>query len=316
MRGRRPLIITVALLMSVYFLAPAVVEFAARHYLRNLQETLETQGVKLAITGIVGQRLGITASSVDLWIPVKVGGRGVRLPLTLELRDVTMSLHIIPSPHISFRGSAYEGTFDGSLHELRDPRGPTLRLDLTRVDLGAHPQLSALGLSKALTTVSVDQARMDLTQVTSGQFDLGVTDATFLISPKLAEIIGGEFQQISSLLKIEEVRDANLTMRAKLEDGAFSVRPITFASSLGSISGQARGILDTGRTEPSFTTTLRIELSDTTRNLQNWLPLLSQNTLSSETTRFTTNISSTPCSNTSVPTLRLGRLCLRSSLAP
>jgi hypothetical protein len=292
------------------------VDLATRHYLRTAQEELEEQGVKLTVANLVAKRLELTAGAVDIWIPVKIGGRGIRFPIGLELRDVAISLHVIPSLHLKFRGLAYGGSFNGSVADLRDLKGPTLQAELADVDLGAHPQLSALGLSKALTTLSVDQARISANQVTSGQFDLKVTGAAFFVSAKLAEIIGGEFQQISSLLKIEEVRDANLTVQASLEDGAFSMRSIALSSSLGEISGQARGTLDIGGREPSFAATLRIKLSDATQHLQNWLPLLSQNNLSSETTRFTTNISSTPCSNRSVPTLRLGRLCVRAVLSP
>ncbi len=316
MRLRRPIIILIIFGVSLLLLAPSIVQLAARHYINDTRARLEKQGIKFSVTGIAGQTLAVTAASIDMWIPIRVGARGARFPIALELSDVSVSLRPSLAPLIRARGAAYGGTFDVTIRNLRDSTGPTFQVVLEGVDLGAHPQLHALGLSRAVASLTIEDARIPFDQRTTARADLKVTDASFALSPKLIEVVGGEFQQVASLLKIEEVTDANLRVEGATENGAFFLRPIHLSSSLGEVSGQARGTFDNGRGEPSLTANLHVAFSDATRHLQDWLPLLSQNKLSAETTRFTTSISSTTCTNASVPTLRLGRLCLRSTLAP
>lgn len=316
MRPRRLVIILITFGVSIFFLAPAVVQLAARHYISDARAQLEKQGINLSVTGIAGQILGVTATSVDIWLPVRVGGRGIRFPIAIELRDVSVSLHPALAPHVRVQGEAYGGKFDLTISNLRNPAGPTFQALLEGIDLGAHPQLHALGLSRAVASLTLEDARISFDQQTAARASLKINDASFSISPRLVELIGGEFQQVVSLLKIEEITEANIRVEATTENGAFSLRPIDLSSSLGEVSGQARGTFNNGRGEPSLTANLHVALSDTARHLQDWLPLLSQNRLSSETTEFTTSISSTTCANASGPTLRLGRMCLRSTLAP
>jgi hypothetical protein len=316
MRPRRLILILITLGVTVFFLTPAIVQLAARHYINGAQTQLEKQGIKLSVSGIAGHRLGVTATSIDVWLPIKVGSRGARFPIGLEFRDVTASLLPSLSPRVRVTGEAYGGKFDITISDLRKSTGPTLQAQIDRIDLGAHPQLNALGLSKAVASLTLEDTRIPFDQQPAARASLKINDASFSLSPRLLELMSGEFQQVVSLLKIEEITEASIRMDGSTENGAFSLRPIELSSSLGAVSGQARGTFDNGRGEPSLTASLRVDLSNGTSQLQNWLPLLSQNTLSSETKRFTTNVSSTSCANASVPTLRLGRLCLRSTLLP
>jgi hypothetical protein len=316
MRVRRLLIILITLGVSVVLLAPAIVQLVARHYINDARAQLEKQGIRLSVTGITGQLLGVTASSIDLWLPVRVGTRGAGFPIGLEFHDVSVSLLPSLRPRVRVTGEAYGGKFDLILSDLRNSTGQTLQAQLDSIDLGTHPQLNALGLSKALTSLTLEDARVPFDQHTGARASLKIKDASFSFSPRLIELIGGEFQQVFSLLRIDEITEARIQVEGSTENGAFFLRPIELSSSLGDVSGQARGTFDNGRGQPSLTASLRVDLSNGTSKLQSWLPLLSQNTLSSETTRFTTNVSSTSCANASVPTLRLGRLCLRSTLAP
>ena len=316
MRVRRLLIILTTLGVSVVLLAPAIVQLVARHYINDARAQLEKQGIRLSVTGITGQLLGVSASSIDLWLPVRVGDRGAGFPIGLEFRDVSASLLPSLHPRVRVTGEAYGGKFDLTLSDLRNSTGPTCQAQIDSIDLGAHPQLNALGLSKAVASLTLEDARIPFDEHAAARASLKIDDASLSLSPRLIGLIGGEFQQVASLLKIEDITEASVRVEGTTEHGAFSLRPIDFSSSLGAVSGQARGTFNNGRGEPSLTASLRVDLTNGTSQLQNWLPLLSQNTLSSETTRFTTHVSSTSCANASAPTLRLGRICLRSRLSP
>lgn len=314
MRFRRVLIITVIAIVGFVALAPSVVQLVARHYINSAQVRLEEKGIKLSVSGLEGHLLGVTASSVEVWFPVRVGPRGFALPVGLSLSNVKASLGLAFAPRVRVLGDAYGGRFDVTIRNLQASEGPILLGQLEEIDLGAHPQLNALGLSRAVTSLTLEDTRVPFDERTATQGELRVIEGRFSLSPKLIELAGGDLEQIASLVKVREISNATLRAEGSMKDGVVSLRPLSLTSSLGEISGQARGTVGNGRQAPSLSATLRITLSDETRHLQDWLPLLSQNTLSAETERFTANISSTPCESATVPTLRVGGMCLRSTL--
>lgn len=315
MRLRRFKIITITAIVGLAALAPYVVKLLASHYLDSARANLEKQGIKLSVDGLTGHLLGVTASSVDVWLPVRVGTNRFGFPVGLNLTNVSVSLELALAPRVRVRGEAYGGRLDFTLLHLRDLAGPIVRGQIEEIDLGAQPQLHALGLSRAITSLRLEDTRVPFDEHTGTQGELRLMEGNFSLSPKLIDLLGEDVQQVASLINVHEISNAALQVEGSIKEGTFSLRPLSLSSSLGEVSGNARGAIGRGHQAPSLSATFKVSLSDETRHLQGWLPLISNNMVSGEADHFTTNISSTPCEGAIAPIFRMGRMCLRSTLS-
>ena len=314
MRLRRLLPIGLSIWVTILLLAPSLIQLAANHYLPTIQDELERRGVRLSVVNISGHLLGVSADSVELWFSIPAGPRGLRIPAVVELQDVSATLEPSLSPRVRLRSKAYDGSVDLSLQALSS--GPRLQGNLRGIDLGAHPQLHALGLTKAVATLEIQDMPFELNPGSSARAELTVTEGSFSLSPKLIELVGDAAQQVANLIKIDQVSNLNLRLAEVIEQGAFSVRPIQLESSLAAVEGQVKGNFDSGRGEPTLGGNLRVKLTEESNSLRGWLPLLSENSVTSDASSFTVRFSSTSCVSASVPIARMGRLCIRGSIAP
>jgi len=314
MRSRRLLLIALSIGATILLLAPSLIQLAANHYLPRLQDELERRGVRLSVVNISGHLFGVSADSVEVWFSIPAGPRGQRIPAVLELQNASASLEPSLTPRIRLRSKAYNGSVDLSIGALTS--APRLQGNLREIDLGAHPQLHALGLTRAVATLEIQDIPFSINPGSSARAELNVSEGSFSLSPKLLELIGDAAQQVASLIKIDHVSNLNLRLLGVMEEGAFSVRPIKLDSSLAAAEGQLKGNFDNGRGEPTLGGTMRVKLTEESNTLRGWLPLLSENTVTSDASSFTVRFSSTSCVNASVPIARMGRLCVRGSIAP
>ena len=314
MRLRRPLLLTTALVITIAALLPKIVQSAARYYLPALQNQLEQQGVRLSVNNLSGHFLGLSASSVEMWIAVKTESRRVSMPVNVELQDVSISLEPSFTPRVRILASAYQGSIDLTAQGLLTT--PTVSGQIQTLDLASHPQLHALGLARGLLSLKVEGLSLPFNPLSSSELDVELTEGSFAPSTQLIQLAGPEVQQIAELLKIQSVTDVRAKLAGSMERGAFVVRPIQLSSSLVRITGQARGTFEDARTEGSLTGALRLSLTEDSKHLTSWLPLLSQGAIAGDTSDFSVRISSTSCAGRPLQTLQLGRLCIRGQLTP
>lgn len=314
MRLRRLVLIALTIGVTLVMVVPSLLQFTANHYLPTLQDELEKRGVRLSVVNISGHLLGVSADSVELWFSIPAGPRGQRIPAVLELQNVSASLEPSLPPRVRLRSNAYNGSVDLSIRDLSS--APRLQGDLKEIDLGAHPQLHALGLTRAVTTIAIVDMPISLDPQATARVELKLSEGSFSLSPKLIELVGDAAQQVASLIKIDQVSNLNLRLTAAMEQGAFSARPIQLESSLAALDGQVKGSFDNGRGEPTLGGNLRVKLTEESDALRGWLPLVSENTVAADASSFSARFSSTSCSNISVPIIRMGRLCVRGSIAP
>jgi hypothetical protein len=285
--------VTVALIVVI---APSVLQYVAQSYLTKLQ----TQGVRLKVRDLTGHFLGLSASSVEGWLPVPVDGGRRAMPISLELSNVDAGVRWSLMPDLRIRANAYNGTIEVEAPLFSST--PTLSFTIKDLDISQHPQVHPAGVTSGLLRASGSTISLDPNKPTASTVRVQVDNLNLTTIP-----------MVKQFTKIDSIRDASLSAEITTKaDGSVTINPFSVTSSLGGARGRATGVLPARGRAPALNANLRFELSeDEGAQLANWLPILTNNAIDSSRRSFSLAIQAVPCSGRY--TARMGDLCVRQS---
>ena len=295
------LVVTVALAVG---LIPSLLQFVAQRYIG----TLSSRDFRLTAREIEGHFVGISASSVELWIPLRLDSQSGAIPLSIQLQNVSVSIRapLFPPrmPTVMFSANAYQGSISGELSELG--RSPRLSLKLSGLALSDHPQLLALGITSGSLSCSAQGITLNSDQIKPASGEADIENLAFAPPPL-----------VSRVTRISSVSNLNAHISAVVRDnGTFSIQPMVIDSSLASIQGRA-----TGRIQRQDLTSLQSIVQVRLRgsegqSLAQWLPILSNNSLTSENSDFSISSRTSACTAHTPSLIRVGSVCLANSFSP
>jgi|GEM_PF-5012565 len=283
---------------------PALIQFAAQSYLGNLT----TRDFRLNAREIQGHFVGLSAAAVTVWLPIRTSPSSAAIPLSIELQNVSVSLRLplFPPrlPIVSFKADAYQGSLSGELHNV--VTSPRLSFKLSGLALSEHPQLLALGVTSGALTGSAQGIPLQPEPRMTASAAIQIDNMELSPPPLVSQLVG-----------ISAVRDLQAQIAGAIQsDGNFTLQPVVIKSSLASIQGRATGHLEHDILS-SFQSVLQVKLSEGDgKGFAQWLPIISNNSLSQEETEFTIASRTIACSEQSQNPLRIGSTCLSNSFSP
>jgi hypothetical protein len=291
------LVVTIGVCIALFVvITPAVLQYFAQSYLTKLQ----TQGLRLKVRDLTGHFLGLSASSVEGWIPIPVDGRRGSLPVSIELSNLDAGVRWSPLPSLRIRAQAYNGTIEAEAPLLSST--PTLSFNIRDLDISQHPQLHPAGVTSGVVTASGSKLSLDPNHPRASTLRVQVDNLNLTTIPV-----------VKQFTKIDSIRDASLIAEAAIkEDGSLTINPFSVTSSLGGAKGRATGTLPGKGRSPTLNGSIRFELSEGEgAQLATWLPILTNNAVDSSRRSFSLTIQAVPC--TGRYTARVGDICVRQS---
>jgi hypothetical protein len=301
-KGRILALVFITIACVAVGIAPSILQLLAQREISRLQR----EGVRIQAEGLEGFLFGVAAKRIDSWIAVPVGAAGISaVPLQIQVDDVSTSAHINPfffQTSARLNGSLYGGTISATLFNLLGTR--LLSGTASRVDLSIHPQLRALGIDSGVVDLATVNHPIQGIWRAESEYTLRISE--FDLRPP---------RPIQTLSGISQLSDGRTEVRAKIKpEGALSIESASFDSSLasGSLKGSAT-IRPSGELQNvSATVKVNLDRPDSAK-LKVWLPLLSNQEVSSEASNFTCQIRTVGCGVGG--TVRFGSSCLKASCA-
>ena len=282
-------------------LVPSIIQFMAHRYLLLLQD----RGIRIEASGMQGLRFGISAESIQAWVPVPLATAPKRsFPLVIELHQAQGRLRIpLLTPwrlKAALSAQGYGGGISGEVAQLFSR--PTIDIDIAQLALGEHPQLSAVGIESGTVSLEVRGHPMQ---------PILPTNASYKISARDLEIRPPPIVQ--NLARISTVSGGALEGSATIESsGRFNIPSCSFRSSLGDVGLSARGTLTETLGLDTLSGTLRVNLSGSDSDkLAQWIPVLTQQQVAAATKSFTCALRSADCQGGQGLQVRLGARCVR-----
>jgi hypothetical protein len=299
-KGRILAIVLISVGCVAVGVAPSVLQFFAQREISRLQRA----GFRIQAEGIEGFIFGVGAKRIDSWIALPIGAAGISaVPLQIQVDDVSTSAYFQPlflQTSVRIKGSLYGGALNATLLNLLG--APLLSGTANRVDLSIHPQLRALGIDSGVVNLTTTNHPIKGVWRAEAEYTLSITEFD-LRPPRPIQTISG----------ISQLRKGQVDLKAKIKpEGALSIESASFDSSLasGSLTGSAT-IQPSGHLL-NVNANLRVNLDrPDSSKLKVWLPLLTNQEISSEANNFTCQIRSVACGSGAA--LRLGSSCLRAS---
>jgi hypothetical protein len=279
---------------------PSILQFLAEHQLIRLQQS----GVKVQADGVSGFLFGVSAKSIEGWVTIpQQGPRLAGLPVQLRAESVQVSAgirSILPQTFVHLTGAFYGGTLDTSVSRL--VTRPTFSGTVHGVDVSLHPQLRALGFEQGLVDLAALEHPVSGTWTNTSNYTLKIRELVLRPPPTIANVT-----------RITELRDGTVELSASVnQDGALTTESCTFDSSLASGTFSATATLRSPSDITNISGSLQVNLDrQDSDKLAPWLPILTNQAVSSESVRFVCHFRSTACSSSGA--LRLGSGCIRAS---
>jgi hypothetical protein len=284
------------LLALVAALTPSVLQFFAQRQITALQ----AQGHRFKVRDLQGHFIGLSASSVEGSIPLRIDNGRRAVPVSVELSDVDVRVGWSLPPSIYLRAMAYDGIIEVAAPILT--RSPSLSFTVTNLDLSQHPQMRPAGLTSGRLTISGSNISLDPKARLASDLSVNLQELGVETLPIVAQFT-----------KINVIRDGSLQAEVHTkEDGSVTVDPISVNSSLGGARGRASGILPSPGTPITFNANIRFQLSeDEGAQLSNWLPIITNNAIDSSRRAFSLQVRSVPCSGPF--SARAGDICVNQT---
>jgi hypothetical protein len=286
------------LIALVVVITPSVLQYFAQSYLT----TLQAQGQRLKVRDLQGHFIGLSASSIEAWIPVPIEKGRRSIPVSLDLSDVDVRLGWTLPPRVRIHAKAYDGTIEIDAPILGS--APTASFSLSSIDLSQHPQIRPAGLSSGRLSMSGSSVALSPNTRQSSTLSINLRDVGVDTPPVVAQFA-----------KIKTIRDGSLQAEIRTtEDGSVTVDPLSVTSSLGEARGRASGALPSPGAPVSFNANIRFQLSeDEGAQLANWLPIVTNNAVDSSRRAFSMQVRSVPCSGPF--SARAGDLCVNQTFS-
>lgn len=260
------------------------------------------RGATLAWSDLTTSMTEVRVGSLTVWFPSPLvgGNRRMRVPIPLEVNDLTATLTpstvLSLSPKALVSARAYDGEIRGEVNSGRDSLA--LTLVVSKAQLARHPLFSAIGCTDGKLSGSLEGATFVGNQLTKGAFTLSVAD---LAPPPIDDYL--------KLVKVDPIGPINGTVRGSLNTSTVDVTELTLSSSLFALSGTGV-IREPNSPSPAINGSVKINLSPRGVNVIGpWLLLLTNGTAAADAETLACSISTRRCGGARME-IPIGSLCV------
>jgi|GEM_PF-2775037 len=303
MSKRRFIIALLVVAVSVAIgLVPSILQFVAERELIKLKD----RGIRVQVQGVSGFLIGVSATSAEVWVEIPVRSGAIRsFPLQVSVENASVSLRPRLNPlqtAAEFSAAAYSGSVGVTLTNLL--ASPRITANVEGLDIGLHPQLRALGIEQGALSVQVTEHPLGPVWESDATYALEIKDLSVLPSSSI--------QQISGVSRLE---GGKASLKATIKKGGnLKIDSGSFDSSLASGTLLGSAVIDPKGDITNINGTIRVNLDrDGSSKLAAWLPILTNQTVSSEASSFVCSFRSATCGSSG--TIKVGTTCLRSTCA-
>jgi hypothetical protein len=282
-RVRQLIIVAVVVVISTTILSwPAVLRYLIQSGLQQARRS----GQHLSWSGLSTGMKSLSLDSLTVWVPSPKIQGSLRIPLSIDLQEVTASLKaadlFMLRPTVIYQTSLYGGSIKGDAHLA----GATTEVSATleNIEVGKHPQIGALGIRGGTINAVIDRLAVTPSGPVGGTFSLSIRH----LSPPA----GGAAK---TLLKIDDLGPLDLDTAGTVTQQSVELSNVKLVSNFGEVSGQiiVRNHLSKS---PLLSGDLRVSLSEQgSSTLGPWLPLIPGAGLDSTARGFLVRIATLPC---------------------
>ena len=301
MRQRSIIILFTAVLTVVWSVIPAITHYIATQAILTAQKS----GLRFQVRDLVGQRIGLSASSIEGWAAVNTGhSKSYPISFSYKIEEVLakVRLSFFPPalPRATVTASAYKGKIDLVISSILG--SPTANFSIQALDLSEHPQLMALGVTSGVINARIAGQPAGFKWTKEASYALEISNLGFDLPPIFRDVT-----------KISSISDGNLSARALVQPkGDFELTSCSINSSIGTGTITARGQISSSGNISSITGTLRVKLDrPDSEKLMAWIPLITDQRVSSSQNNFGCAFESTQCGEKPRFGFQLGSACVR-----
>jgi hypothetical protein len=300
------LIVALAVTLGV---TPSILRFVAESGLIQLKH----RGIRIQADGINGFLFGVSAQNVEGWVTIK-GSKPKSCDWCLQVPDFPVQLRaesvkasggirlFLPQPFAKLTGILYGGAIDVVVANLFS--NPIASGTVNRLDLSLHPQLRALGIEQGIVDVTATNHPISAKWESEARYTLRIQDVE--LAPPRA---------VTRLTGISRLQQGQIDLSATITpSGALTIETGSFDSSLasGKLNGTATLLPSGALSNINCKLELNLNRQDSNK-VATWLPMLTNQAVSSQSERVLCTFRSASCSLDGVA--RLGSVCIRASCA-
>lgn len=281
---RKVIILTlIALGVTLGACWPSVLRYAA---LRGLQQA-RSDGTKMTWNGLSAGFSSVGLDSLTLWIPGPRVKGSFALPVSLEMQQLSLALRpgslLTLSPRVAFSTNLYGGALEGEGETRKG--GALVTATLRDIELGKHPQLSAVGVRGGVVHGTVQDLHLIPSGVDGGSFSL-----------QLRQLEPPSIEALTTLLRTRELGTIDIDAGGEVSPSAAQCDTLRLSSLFGSVVGEL-SVTNHLTPQPSIKGSFEISLSEKgLSTLGPWLPLIPNAGLDATASAFAISVTSVPCS--------------------
>ena len=262
---------------------PSLVRYAA---LRGLLEA-RSNGANLTWNGLSAGFTTVALDSLTIWIPGPRVKGTFSIPVSLELQQISAALRpaslLVLSPKVTFSTNLYGGVVSGE--GQGQARDASMNVTLSEIELGKHPQLSALGIRGGRVNGVLNGLRITPRGVEGGKF-----------STQVRELALPEIDAVTTLLRARDLGGIDVDTEGEVSSSAVRLSTIRLSSLFGSATGELT-IANHLTPTPSVSGSVQVSLSERgSTTIGPWLPLIPGAGLDAATSAFEVSAVSVSCS--------------------
>jgi hypothetical protein len=237
--------------LTVYFGWSPLMEKVVLDALKNRPKDLNIGWKRLKVSGTE-----LSIESVEGWIPLRLKGSPVPLPLPFAASDVAIRVPIMSvlslAPQVAFSGRAYGGSISGTVSAITSGK-PILATELKGLTLTEHPivqgawfiQSGTLSISTPKTILSPNP------ELIESNFDAALTQVNI-----------AELPQQLTRIPVPAIKNGSLLATGSVKGGVLSADSITIDSNLLTATGRLKVVVPQGSDRSTCEGDLLISLTD------------------------------------------------------
>lgn len=298
---RKVIILTlIALGVTLGACWPSFLRYAA---LRGLQQA-RSDGTNMTWNGLSAGFSSVGLDSFTIWIPGPRVKGSFALPVSLEMQQLSLALRpgslLTLSPKVAFSTNLYGGTLEGEGET--QGRGAEVTATIRDIEIGKHPQLSAVGVRGGVVNGAVQGLHLIPNGVDGGTFSL-----------QLRQLEPPSIEALTTLLRTRDLGTVDFDAEGEISALAARFATLRLSSLFGSVLGELT-ITNHLTPQPSIKGSFEISLSEKgVSTIGPWLPLIPNAGLDATASAFAVSVTSVPCSaqHTGAAVMRLQFGCVK-----
>ena len=287
-------LLALALIIAIW---PHIVAYGVQYSLKSAR----SPRFNPVWTGMKGTWQGVHIDSVDTLLIVPTDGKTAikSVPVKLSLQNVWVKPSILSAllnqQALGFSAEIFGGSISGSLSSvLGEPSASIAASGIDLSQLALFPEVRATGIRTGTIEGTASMSKIVPGEIPDSTFSVSLRD--FTLPPN----------QLTSILKLDPSEKAQVMVSGSTSRDAISVESLTIQSSLGKIRLKGTAVGRIGQRIERVEATTGVELTQHgVEALGAWLPLVTNNSIASNTTNFTVRTTTAACSGKSLYALQL-----------